>query len=95
MEVQYQSGKVPRNKNIRSKIEVLKAEAEYLEALRLAETIAKKNVVVTIGIKPDYPATRFGYIETTTNATYSLRPVPSTRIGTATPNVKSRTRRVA
>ena len=32
VEVQYQSGKVPRSKSIRSNIEILKAEAGYLEA---------------------------------------------------------------
>jgi len=32
VEVQYQSGKAPRSKSIRSNIEVLKSEAEYLEA---------------------------------------------------------------
>ncbi len=39
-------------------------EKTYIEALKLAEVIAKKDFVVTIGIKPDYPATGYGYIET-------------------------------
>lgn len=39
-------------------------ESTYIGALRLAESIASTNVVVTIGIKPTYPATGFGYIET-------------------------------
>lgn len=41
VEVQYQSGKVPRSKNIRSTIEVLKAEAEYLEAQK---NLKKENL---------------------------------------------------
>lgn len=38
-------------------------EEEFFDVLKLAQTCAKKNQIVTLGLKPDYPATGFGYIE--------------------------------
>lgn len=40
-------------------------EKEYLSALKLAEQVASGGSVVTIGILPTFPATGYGYIETT------------------------------
>ena len=37
----------------------------FLDACRLAEKAAAKNVIVTLGIQPSYPATGYGYIEVT------------------------------
>jgi mannose-1-phosphate guanylyltransferase/mannose-1-phosphate guanylyltransferase/mannose-6-phosphate isomerase len=42
----------------------IEKESEYIEALRLAEEVAMKGHVVTIGIRPSYAATGYGYIET-------------------------------
>jgi mannose-1-phosphate guanylyltransferase/mannose-6-phosphate isomerase len=38
-------------------------EAQFLEALKLAEDCANAGQIATVGIKPNYPATGFGYIE--------------------------------
>lgn len=46
----------------------IEKEADYIEALRLAEEVALKGHVVTIGIRPSYPATGYGYIETEPHA---------------------------
>ncbi len=44
---------------------VILQEDIYKKAVQLAEKIAqKKDVIVTLGIKPTYPATGYGYIET-------------------------------
>lgn len=40
-------------------------QKKFLEACRLAEKAAEKNVIVTLGIQPSYPATGYGYIEVT------------------------------
>ena len=40
----------------------------FREACRLAEKAASKNVIVTLGIQPTYPATGYGYIEVTDQA---------------------------
>lgn len=42
-------------------------EQVFSEAIELAVECAKKNLVVTLGIQPEYPATGFGYIETSQN----------------------------
>lgn len=42
----------------------IEKESDYIEALKLAEDVAMKGHVVTIGIRPSYPATGYGYIET-------------------------------
>lgn len=38
-------------------------QPKFLEACRLAEKVAAKNMIVTLGIQPNYPATGYGYIE--------------------------------
>lgn len=38
-------------------------ETEFVNAIRLAESAAEKGQVCTIGVKPTFPATGFGYIE--------------------------------
>ncbi|HRC86260.1 MAG TPA: mannose-1-phosphate guanylyltransferase, partial [Thermoanaerobaculia bacterium] len=38
-------------------------EAELVAACRLAEACARRGQVVTLGIRPTYPATGYGYIE--------------------------------
>lgn len=43
---------------------VIENETEFLKAIELASMVAKNNLIVTLGIKPDFPATGFGYIET-------------------------------
>lgn len=43
----------------------IEKEKEYLSALKLAEQVAQNGSVVTIGILPTFPATGYGYIETT------------------------------
>ncbi|MEM7645987.1 MAG: sugar phosphate nucleotidyltransferase [Pseudomonadota bacterium] len=35
----------------------------FYQAVRLGESCAKKGEIVTLGIKPSYPATGFGYID--------------------------------
>lgn len=40
-------------------------EKLYTEALTLAEDVAQNGEIVTIGIRPSFPATGYGYIETT------------------------------
>lgn len=39
-------------------------EAEFRQAVKLAESLAKEGKVVTLGIRPDHPETGFGYIQT-------------------------------
>lgn len=43
---------------------IISREAEFLTAVQLAAEVAADNKVVTLGIKPSFPATGFGYIET-------------------------------
>ena len=43
-------------------------QAMFHEACRLAEKVAEKNVIVTLGIQPTYPATGYGYIEVSDQA---------------------------
>lgn len=45
----------------------IEKELEFIEALKLAESLALKGQIVTIGLKPTYPATGYGYIETTSS----------------------------
>ncbi len=42
---------------------LIKDEKNFLEKIKLAEKGADKGYLVTFGIKPDYPATGYGYIE--------------------------------
>lgn len=46
-------------------------EAAFRSALALAEEAASKGYVATLGIRPNKPATGFGYIETQANARFS------------------------
>ncbi len=39
-------------------------EEEFLKAVNFATSVAQKNKVVTLGIKPSYPETGYGYIQT-------------------------------
>lgn len=39
-------------------------ETAFLEVVKFAETVAKENKVVTLGITPSYPETGYGYIQT-------------------------------
>ena len=42
-------------------------ESAFNAAIELAKTCAEENQIVTLGIKPEYPATGFGYIEISGN----------------------------
>ena len=42
---------------------LIKKEKEFLESLNFAFEEAEKDVIVTLGIKPSYPETGYGYIE--------------------------------
>ncbi len=42
---------------------LISQEEVYRAALHLAEEVAQKDAIVTLGIKPTYPATGYGYIE--------------------------------
>ena len=42
---------------------LIKKEKEFLESLNFAFKEAQKDVIVTLGIKPSYPETGYGYIE--------------------------------
>ncbi len=42
---------------------LIKNEDDFIEKLKMAERGAKKGYLVTFGIKPNYPATGYGYIE--------------------------------
>lgn len=42
---------------------LIKKEKEFLESLEFAFEKAKNDVIVTLGIKPSYPETGYGYIE--------------------------------
>ena len=42
---------------------LIKKEKEFLESLEFAFEKAEKDVIVTLGIKPSYPETGYGYIE--------------------------------
>ena len=42
---------------------LIKNEKEFLRTLEVAEKSADQNNLVTFGIKPDYPATGYGYVE--------------------------------
>jgi mannose-1-phosphate guanylyltransferase/mannose-1-phosphate guanylyltransferase/mannose-6-phosphate isomerase len=46
---------------------IIEKEAEFLKTMELASDVAKNNLIVTLGIKPSFPATGYGYIETTNN----------------------------
>lgn len=47
---------------------LIKKEKEFLESLELAFRKAEENVIVTLGIKPSYPETGYGYIEYVKNS---------------------------
>jgi mannose-1-phosphate guanylyltransferase/mannose-6-phosphate isomerase len=42
---------------------LIKDEERFKESLLLAEKVAQEGFIVTLGIKPDHPATGYGYIE--------------------------------
>ena len=42
---------------------LIKDTKEFLRTLDIAESAAKKNNLVTFGIKPEYPSTGYGYVE--------------------------------
>lgn len=42
---------------------LIKKEKEFLESLEFAFEKAEKDVIITLGIKPSYPETGYGYIE--------------------------------
>lgn len=42
---------------------LIKKEKEFIESLNFAFEEAEKDVIVTLGIKPSYPETGYGYIE--------------------------------
>jgi mannose-1-phosphate guanylyltransferase/mannose-1-phosphate guanylyltransferase/mannose-6-phosphate isomerase len=43
-------------------------EREFLQAVRLAEKVAREGYVVTLGVQPSRPSTGYGYIEVTDEA---------------------------
>lgn len=47
---------------------LIEKEDEFLSALALAESEAKNNRIVTLGIKPTHPATGYGYIQVSNTA---------------------------
>ena len=42
---------------------LIKKEKEFLESLKFAFCEAEKNKIVTLGVKPTYAETGYGYIE--------------------------------
>lgn len=42
---------------------LIEKEEIFIETIRLAAKVAQDNYIVTLGIKPDFPATGYGYIE--------------------------------
>lgn len=51
-------------------------EEEYGKVLKEAEALAKKDYIVTFGIKPDSPDTNYGYIEAQGNDVISFKEKP-------------------
>ncbi|MEC9281761.1 MAG: mannose-1-phosphate guanylyltransferase/mannose-6-phosphate isomerase [Bdellovibrionota bacterium] len=43
---------------------IIENETEFLKAIELAQKVAETKKIVTLGIKPKFPATGYGYIET-------------------------------
>ncbi len=46
---------------------LIEPQSAFLKTAETAQALAEKGEIVTIGIPPTYPATGYGYIETTTN----------------------------
>lgn len=42
---------------------LIEKEEQFLETIQKASKVAQENYIVTLGIKPDFPATGYGYIE--------------------------------
>ena len=55
---------------------MIKDEQEYNKSIHRAITIAKKGFLVTFGIKPEYPETGYGYIESNKEDVISFREKP-------------------
>lgn len=51
-------------------------EEEYERVIKEAEALAKKDYIVTFGIKPDSPDTNYGYIESQGNDVISFKEKP-------------------
>ncbi|RRD38859.1 mannose-1-phosphate guanyltransferase [Leptotrichia sp. OH3620_COT-345] len=52
---------------------LIKSENEFLESLKFAFEKAESDIIVTLGIKPSYPETGYGYIEYMKNTNKSDR----------------------
>ncbi len=57
--------------------QLITKEELFTDAIKEAITLADKNFIVTLGIKPDYPATGYGYIETRESITTKSKQVVS------------------
>jgi mannose-1-phosphate guanylyltransferase len=56
---------------------LIENQAAYEQAVRSAEELAKKDKLVTFGIKPHYPETGYGYIEASGTEVKSFKEKPS------------------
>ena len=59
---------------------LIKDQAAYAKAVLEAKNIAQQGYLVTFGIKPTYPETGFGYIESNGNNVLSFKEKPSIKI---------------
>jgi len=62
---------------------LIKDKKAYEEAVQKAEKIAEQGYLVTFGIKPSYPETGFGYIESNGNDVLSFKEKPSLEIASS------------
>lgn len=51
---------------------LIENDEEFLKALRVAENEAEKGFIVTLGIKPHFPATGYGYIKMSNNNSFGV-----------------------
>jgi len=56
---------------------IVKDQAAYEDSVKKAKELAKKDNLVTFGIRPDYPETGFGYIEASGNDVVSFKEKPT------------------
>jgi len=60
--------------------QLIEKEDEFIHAVSLAAKEARQGFVVTLGIKPNYPATGFGYIQTEGEASLTEAGVESFKV---------------
>lgn len=52
---------------------LIENESEFHKTINLAVSAAEKGQIVTLGIKPNFPATGYGYIQTSAPSTPSVQ----------------------